>query len=164
MNHQLSDQFLISNLQIFLNKIPFLSNFNIKIEQAQKGHITLRLKYASHLLNHFATYQAGVYCALAEITGGLLIGTFLDLERNFLITKGLNINFFEASKQDLLVSADLPLSTVEQMNDALRTRKKATVLIDVTVRDIYGHVIARSQNQYYMRLGIPRSFKFGLEI
>ena len=153
-----TDSSLIENLQSLVQSIPFAKGMNLKVGKARKGFVEMCLNPSNQLFNHFKTYQAGVYFTLAEITGGLLCGTFTDLTKNLLITKKSEIEFGHAVDSTLISVAELALSDIERLLGNLETKRKTSVLMDVFIKSLDGKEVAKCQNEYYLRLGIPRSF------
>lgn len=159
-----SDSMLIRSLQSFVDEIPFAKAIGIKVTAAQKGFVETHVYPSKHLFSHFGTYQAGVYFTLAEVTGGLLCGTFLDLTGNLLITKKSEIKFDNSVGDSLISSATLPPSSIEKLLSELDARKKSNILVDVFINSLSGKPIAKCHNEYYLRIGIPKSFTSGRRI
>ena len=153
------DDNLITNLQAFVDKIPFTKNFGIKVLEAKKGLVKVGLYPKSDLFNHFGTYQAGVYFTAAEVTGGLLCATFLDLSSNLLITQKSAIVFEKATSEPLILSAELSEQFIdESVLTVLTAQKKTTLSADVYVKTPDRKIVAKCQSDYYLRLGIPKIF------
>ena len=149
---------LVRSLQSFVENIPFAKGLNLKVNSARAGFVEVRLEPSPHLFNHFGTYQAGVYFTLGEITGGLLCGTFLDLSKNLLITQNSAIEFGQAADGILTATAEAALLDIEKLLAHLKAKKKASTSIDVAIKSLNGKAVAHCRNEYYLRLGIPRSF------
>lgn len=148
----------ISSLQSFIDQIPFAKQMDIKLLQVKRGFVQLKIEPRPILFNHLGTYQAGIYFTLAEITGGVLFGTFIDLSRNFLITRKVEINFVSSTKGTLIAEASLGFPSIEALLTKLETKRKLTASVEVTLKTLEQQVLARSHNEYYLRLGMPKSF------
>ncbi len=156
---QQADGDLIKTLQAFVDKIPFAESFEMKVAEARKGFVRLAIDPKPALFNHFGTYQAGVCFTAAEIAGGLLCGTFLDLEKHLLITQKSSINFQKATSRPLVVEAELTDEVIDgKIIPALAAKRKTVFAVCVVVRTPEGEVIAECQNDYYLRIGIPKIF------
>ncbi len=150
---------LIRTLQAFVDKIPFTEGFKMKVVEAKRGFVKLSVDPQRALFNHFGTYQAGVYFTAAEITGGLLCGTFLDLLGHLLITQKSSIIFQKATSEPLIVTAELSEEVIDSKIVAvLTTQRKTTLAVDVFVKTQGGQMVAQCQNDYYLRVGIPKIF------
>ena len=149
------------NIQSFINRIPFAKEIGVSVVDARLGFVRLKLKPKPSLLNHFGTYQAGVVFTIFEIAGGALCATFLDLSKNFLITKSSEIRFNEATGSELFAEATLEVEDVSRVLSNLMTKKKMHLKIPVVVKSGTGEVIADGHNDYYLRVGIPQVFVQG---
>ncbi len=156
---QQTDGDLVKILQAFVDKIPFAESFEMKVQEARKGFVRLAVDPKQALFNHFGTYQAGVYFTAAEIAGGLLCGTFLDLEKHLLITQKSSINFLKATSETLVVTAELSEEVIDcKIIPAITTQRKTTLPVDVFVKMQGGQMVAQCRNDYYLRVGIPKIF------
>lgn len=153
-----TDRALIKSLQSFVEGIPFAKRMNLKVNSARRGFVEVHVEPSHQLFNHFNTYQAGVYFTLGEVTGGLLCGTFLSLAKNLLITKKSNIEFNHATDNTLISIAELTPPDIEKLLADLMNRRKTFAFVDVFIKSSNGKPVARCRNEYYLRLGIPKSF------
>ena len=149
---------LIAELQSFISQIPFVREVQVSVAKADKGFVQLSINPRPSLFNHFNTYQAGVIFTLAEITGGALCGTFVDLANNLLVTKRAEIDFFSNTDNVLIAEAKLEEVEVKQKLLNLQLKKKVELSVTVLIKSLNEEVIAKSFNSYYLRLGIPKSF------
>jgi acyl-coenzyme A thioesterase PaaI-like protein len=129
----------------------------MKVAEAKKGFVSVRLSADRALMSHLGTYQAGSLFTLAEVTGGLAVGTFVDLSKNLLLARGGKIDFREGVGEDLLSEARVEEEDIAKALSGLSGRKKTDVSIAVALRTVSGKVVAESEFKYYVRLGIPRS-------
>jgi len=156
---QLPSNELNSALQAYINQMPFVCPLGISVKEASRGFVSLSLKPARGLLNHFETYQAGSIFTLAEVTGGVLCGTFLNLSENLLITKKGEIAFLKATSKELIAEAVLEKNLIENTLSELKETKKADIKISVTIKTNDGEPVSECHFIYYLRLGIPKMFK-----
>ena len=149
---------LVNQLQKHIDQIPFASILNAAVVEAKLGFVNVLVKPRPELFNHFGTFQAGVYYTLLEITGGLLCATFFNLTENLLITKSSEIQFLDATNEELLAQSSLDEQTMEIILSEIYLKKKTTVKIGVVIKSVSGKMIAEGTNFYYLRLGIPKVF------
>ncbi len=150
---------LAKQLQSFIDGMPFGREVGISILEARRGRVCLEMDSKPKLMNHFGTYQAGALFTLAEITGGVLCGTFLDLSKNFLITKTGEIEFLKACSGQVYGRSELAEDKIEKANRLLLNSKKADVSVKALLQDAEGNSIAVCRLVYYLRLGLPAQFK-----
>jgi|GEM_PF-1207886 len=149
---------LHAQLQAFIEQMPFVRQFDLQINKAQRGLIEVAMKPFPALFNHFKTYQAGACFTLAEVTGGLACGTFIDLADTFLVTKRIEISYIYPSDQALIATAEVSTGMIERTLSTLNKKNKTTLVVEVVVKDKDQNIIVRTSNEYYLRKGIPRSF------
>ncbi len=145
-------------LQTYIDQMPFTKPLGIKVAEARRGFVRVTLAPQEKLFNHFGTYQAGILCTLAEITGGVLCGTFHDIFENFLITKQTQVKFERATHLALIAEAFLGESAIEQILTDLERQKKTDVEVDVQIKTGDSQIIAASKGLYYLRVGFPDRF------
>ena len=150
---------LISELQAYIDGMPFAKGFRFRVEEARRGFVRVALKPAENFFNHFGTYQAGVICTLAEITGGSLCGTFHELTQNFLITKLTQVKFERATHDTLVAEASLEERAIQERLSNLQNQRKTDVEVSVQIKTPAGEQIATSLGLYYLRVGFPSRFE-----
>ena len=150
---------LVQSLQAYIDGMPFAKAFGFKVAEANRGFVRVELQPAEKFFNHFGTYQAGVLCTLAEITGGCLCGTFHDLTQNFLITKLTQVKFEQATCEALVAEASLEERAIQETLSNLRNQRKTDLEVNVQIKTLAGERIAASLSLYYLRLGFPSHFE-----
>ena len=150
---------LLRSLQDYIDRMPFARPFHFKVEEARRGFVRVTLQPQEKFFNHFGTYQAGVLCTLAEITGGSLCGTFHDLAKNFMITKLTQVKFERATHRALTAEASLHEPAVRQALADLERQRKIDLPVNVQIKAAEEGPIATSQSVYYLRLGFPGHFQ-----
>ena len=146
-------------VQSFIERIPFASQFNISVQNSERGRLRLELLPKPSHFNHFGTYQAGVLFMISEVTGGAMCGTFLDLTKNLLITKRSEIDFIGNSSERIVSEAIMKEEMIDQFLENLATKKKMNLQVEVLIKSNHEQLIVRSVHDYYVRLNIPRLFK-----
>ena len=150
---------LISGLQAYIDGMPFAKPFRFRVEEARRGFVRVTLQPDENFFNHFGTYQAGVLCTLAEITGGCLCGTFHDLTQNFLITRQTQVKFERATHKALAAEASLEEAAIRETLAQLQNLRKIDREVEVRIRTPEGEGIATGLSLYYLRLGLPSRFE-----
>lgn len=148
---------LLTQLQGFIDQIPFARELGISVREARRGGVSLAVRPQEKLFNHFGTYQAGVLFTLAEVTGGALYGTFLDLSQNLVLTKQGEIEFQKTTAGELLSEAALEENEIERILSELRSQRKLDLPQPIFLNTREGQRVATARFSYYLRLGIPRS-------
>ena len=149
---------LLSDIQKFVDQIPFAKEIGLIVAQAKKGFVSLKLCPQIRLFNHFKTYQAGALFTLAEVTGGALCGTFMDLSKNLVLTKRGEINFKQAANSEVFSEAFLEEKTINEVLLNLEVFKKMDLPIEIRLKTLEGQILAYCRLCYYLRYRIPRSF------
>ena len=150
---------LLSELQAYIDQMPFVKPLGLKVAEAKRGFVRVTLAPDEKFFNHFGTYQAGVLCTLAEITGGSLSGTFHDLTENFLITKLTQVKFERATNKALVAEASLEEAVIRETLSSLQSQRKIDLEVNVQIKTSEGEIIAKSRNLYYLRIGFPSRFE-----
>lgn len=148
---------LLAELQAFIDQIPFAKRLSFSVVTAKKGHVVLSLAPQSNLFNHFNTYQAGVIYTLAEVTGGALCGTFLNLKDNLVLTKRGEIDYLKGTNKGLRSEALLDESSVVEVISSLTDSRKTDLTINISIKTEEWLEVAQCRFFYYLRRGIPRS-------
>lgn len=146
-----------TNLKLFVDQIPFARELGISVGEARRGLISLAVQPQEKLFNHFGTYQAGALFTLAEVTGGALCGTFLDLSKNLVLTKRGEIHFQKTTSGELLSEASLDEKEMGEILSQLSSQRKLDLSLRIRLRARAGQTIAEASFSYYLRLGMPRS-------
>lgn len=152
---------LLTSLQALINRMPFSVQVPMTVHEAHRGFVVVEITPRSNLFNHFGTYQAGVLLTLTEVTGGILCGTFLDLTQNLLITRKTEFSFAENTNMTIRAEAAFDSVRMEAVLAQVTNKRKATISVDVRIKSESGRSIGTGVNEYYLRLGIPRSFAGG---
>lgn len=153
MNH-----FSPEGLQAYIDQMPFTKPLGFKVAEARRGFVRVTAQPQPKLFNHFGTYQAGVLCVLAEITGGVLCGTFHDIFENFLITKQTQVKYERATHLAVTAEASLDEASILKILSLLERQRKTDVEADIVIKTGESEIIARSKGLYYLRVGIPDRF------
>ncbi len=148
----------LESLQAYIDRIPFVRPLGIRVKHAEYGSVSLAMNPAQGLLNHFKTYQAGSLFTLAEVAGGTLCGTFLNLSENLLITKKGDISFLKATSKELIAEAKADPLLIEKTLTQLKESKKADLPVSVVIKTVDSDSICECHFIYYLRVGFPKVF------
>lgn len=139
-------------------QVPFLEQFGYQIKLMQKGGVAIALSPRQDMMNHFGTYQAGVYMTIMEVVGGLQCSYVFDLQENFMITKKAESTFFYAAAGPVCARAVYEQDKIVDAIETLQSKKKATITIKTEIVDSDSRIIVAGINIYYLRVGMPRIF------
>ncbi len=145
-------------LQTVIARMPFLRSFKVRVVPEKNSGLSVALEPQPELMNHLGTYQAGVYLTLLEVAGGVFCSAFFDIGNNFLMTKEMSTQFLKASNERLSATAILEEAFVAEVKENLHKKRKTDVRFQVRLVDASGDLVAQSENQYYLRMGIPKIF------
>jgi len=135
------------------NGIPFLKKVGILVEEVATGKIKLGVHRDVTNLNHFGTYQAGVYMTLAEAAGAALLATILDLSDVLLLTKECHVKFGDPAKDYLTYEGGLDHEVADKIINQLVRNRKMDVPMKVILRNENGKMAAEASLIYYLRAG-----------
>ena len=138
--------------------MPFAAHVPMTVREARRGFVVVEIVPQSDLFNHFGTYQAGVLLTLSEVTGGILCGTFLDLAQNLLITRKTEFSFTENTHTVIRAEAALDNTAIETVLAEVNKKRKAVLSVNVGIKNESGRSVGTGINEYYLRLGMPKSF------
>lgn len=139
--------------------MPFVRPMGLVVTEARRGYVAVRMKADECLFSHRGAYQAGSLFTLAEVAGGVFVGTFLDLEENFLVTKRAEIDFLRPSGKDLITELTIGEEEIEKVLAELKVKKKMDYPVKVSVRSCDSEPVLDCRFIYYLRSGMPRALK-----
>lgn len=144
-----------ADLEGFIEKVPFAKELHLKITSFNVGVITITMEPHEHLMNHLRTYQAAALFGFAELTGGVLLGTFLDLAEVLVVTRNAAISFFKNSSSQIFAEALLNQKQISEIKRCLAEKKKLIFPIDIRIRTANNDVLAHCRVEYYIRAQNP---------
>ena len=144
-------------LQQFVDRIPFAKNLSLRVSEARLGFVRTTITPNVMLMNHLGTYQAGVFFTMAEITGGLLLGTIFDLDKQFLITRKSSIIFEAAVNSQLVAISQLEERLSKTLVEQLASKKKLDIIVNVSIKTTENESVAQAEHHYYLRHRMPKS-------
>jgi acyl-coenzyme A thioesterase PaaI-like protein len=101
--------------------------------------------------NHLGTMYAGALFGLAEMLGGALFAVSFDYGRFYPTVKDLQIRFLRPATTDVRAEAGLDVAAIERLKVELETAGKVEFILDATLTDTAGQVVATSTGTYQVR-------------
>ena len=140
-----------AQLQLLIDRIPFAKELGLFAVQARRGFVSVRVSPRPQHFNHFGTYQAGVLFALAEITGGLVLYTFLDQPHVLIIAKTGKIDFLGSSNDTIFSESELDKDSVSSVLSTITFRRKFELPVVVRLKSKDARLLVAAQITYYIR-------------
>ncbi len=142
----------LSQVKEFIQeKVPFFKKVGVKVNSISHGKIKLSIPFDALNLNHFGTYQAGVYFTLAEASGAALLATVFDLTQVLLLTKECNVNFIQPARKYLSFQGTLEQLEIEELWEQLEQTRKANITLNVKLLNEDEKLSAEASVVYYLR-------------
>jgi thioesterase domain-containing protein len=132
------------------NKVAFVARMNLKVLDLRAGYVKLFAPLQGNE-NHVGTMYAGALFTLAEIPGGALCLTLLDVSRFYPIVKEMNIRFLRPARTDMTIEASIPREEAERIRAEAEKKGKADFVIESEIKDETGEVVATSKGIYQAR-------------
>ena len=131
-----------------LRDFPFVERSGLELLHLERGHAVLRLPLEPNV-NHVGWAYAGALFTLAEIPGGVLFGSAFDVSRFFPIVGELSIRFTAPAKTATLVDARMSDEEINRVTAELEERGKAKYVLEQTLTDDAGTVVATTSATYF---------------
>jgi len=128
--------------------IPFVSH--LRIEEDNKN---LVLNFKNESLNHIKTIHAGAQFTLAESQSGLYLQQlFPELEGKVVpILRDANIKYKKPAKEKIIAFASVSDEAIEKFNIQFNKKRRATITVDVELKDINNIVTAEASFNWYIQ-------------
>lgn len=136
--------------QLTEEQIAFVKRSQLKAEVLEPGFVRLCMPLAGNQ-NHIGSMYAGALFTLAEIPGGALFLTSFDTERFYPIIKEMNLRFRRPATGDIHVEARLAAEEIERLQGEASEVGKAEYVLELTLVDGGGEVVAESRGVYQLR-------------
>lgn len=130
--------------------IAFVERTGLKVDLLERGRVRCRMPFAGNG-NHVGTMYAGALFTCAEIPGGALFLSTFDPSRCYPIVKSLDLKFLKPATRDVHVDISLTDPEIEQINADLAANGKAEFILNGTLTDADGVVVAQSHGVYQLR-------------
>lgn len=105
--------------------------------------------------NHMGTMYAGTLFGVAEMLGGALFVASFDVARFHPTVKDLRISFRRPATTDVRAEASLDADTIARLQREADEHGKAEFVLDATITDSVGEVVASTRGTYQVRANRP---------
>lgn len=136
--------------------IPTSSAMHIEALDVRPGYASMRAPLAGNG-NHFGVMYAGVLFTVAELLGGALAWVSFDRDRLYPLVKDMTIDFRAPARSDVISEARLSAAEIDRIGTEALDRGKSTYLLEATVTDVDGIVVATTTGTYQLRAHRPGS-------
>jgi len=127
----------------FVKKVGITKNKNVELE--------LAFKEDSH--NHLQTMHASAQFTLAETASGEFLQTlFPDLAGNVIpVLRDASVKFKKPAVKDIIAYPSIRDEVKDKFNTQFSKKGRATISIDVTVKDIEGTVTCLASYNWFIQ-------------
>ncbi|GLK90541.1 PaaI family thioesterase [Pseudomonas turukhanskensis] len=136
--------------QLTEEQIAFVKRSGLKAEVLEPGCVQLLMPLAGNQ-NHIGSMYAGALFTLAEIPGGALFLTSFDTQRYYPVIKEMNLRFRRPATGDIRVEARLAADEIERLQREASETGKAEYVLELSLLDGSGEVVAQSRGVYQLR-------------
>jgi thioesterase domain-containing protein len=130
--------------------IPILGAMGLEVTEAADGRAAARIPLEPNR-NHFGVIYAGSLFTVAEMLGGAIGFTALQLEGFVPLVKSLEIKFLRPAATSVTASTSLTPDEVERVRAEASSNGKADFELVCDVVDENGVVVASTVGQYQLR-------------
>jgi thioesterase domain-containing protein len=127
---------------------PFVERSGLEVLHVERGRAILRLPLEPNV-NHVGWAYAGALFTLAEIPGGVLFGGAFDITRFYPIVGEMSIRFVAPATTATTVDARMSDEEVERVTAELEARGKSRYVLEQTLTDDAGNVVATTSATYF---------------
>jgi len=131
-----------------ITDIPFVNH--LKIEKESNN---LVLNFKDENLNHIKTIHAGAQFTLAETQSGLYLQQlFPKLEGKVMpILRDANIKYKKPATEKIIAFSFVSDEAIEKFNMQFNKKGRATITVDVELKDINSIVTAQASFNWYIQ-------------
>ncbi|HWU22098.1 MAG TPA: YiiD C-terminal domain-containing protein [Nocardioides sp.] len=147
MGERLSKEQLTAAL---VSSIPIVGHMGVTVVDVGPGYAVTRLPLAANG-NHYGVAYAGSLATAAEVLGGVIAGSTLDLEGYFPLVRDFSIDFRRPATSDVTARASLDDAEVDRIRVEALTNGKADFELHATITDAAGDVVATTTGHYQVR-------------
>lgn len=130
--------------------VPPMHGLGIRVVELQPGHVVGAAPLEGNA-NHLGTMYAGTLFGLAEMLGGALFVASFDVDRFYPTVKDVQIRYRRPATSDVRAEANLEAGTLERLFAEAEEIGKAEFVLDATITDVAGEVVATTQGTYQVR-------------
>jgi thioesterase domain-containing protein len=145
-----SDELLDLATDHLTGLIPVLKHMGVRVVELAPGRAATEVPFEGNG-NHVGTMYAGVLYSVAEVLGGILGTATFDATRFATIIKGAEVRYLRAARSGVRASAALDDETIARITAEATEAGKADFVLEVTVTDDEGSVVATLRGDYQLR-------------
>jgi acyl-coenzyme A thioesterase PaaI-like protein len=136
--------------QILETSVPFIQRTGLKAIDLSRGACKLMMPFADNG-NHIGIMYAGALFTLAEAPAGAIFLTTFDVSRFYPTLKDQYIRYRRPAKTDVICQAGLDDAEIERIIKEAEAEGKAEFIIEATLTDAQGEVVAESKQTCQIR-------------
>ena len=130
--------------------IPAVGRMGVRVVEMAAGRAATSVPLEGNA-NHVGTMYAGVLFAVAEVLGGVTGTATFDATRFATIVKGAQVSYLRPARSLVTARAELDAATVARVAAAAEEVGKADFVLEATVTDAEGTVVATLKGDYQLR-------------
>lgn len=138
------------------NTIPLLGAMQLRIIELSRGFAAAEIPLEPNG-NHIGTMYAGSLFTVAEVLGGVIGLVSFDLEGYFPVVKGVDIAFRRTASSAVRAETSLSDEEIGRIQSEALANGKSEFVLEATLTDEAGTVVATTRGTYQMRNLAPRS-------
>lgn len=136
--------------------VPPMHALGIRVVELRPGYVLGAAPLAGNG-NHLGTMYAGTLFGLAEMLGGALFVASFDVERFHPTVKDVRIRYRRPATTDVRAEASLGADTIARLRREAEDHGKAEFVLDATITDAAGEVVAGTTGTYQVRANAVRT-------
>jgi thioesterase domain-containing protein len=138
------------------SSIPVMETMGLSIVELRRGYAAARIPMEPNG-NHIGTMYAGSLFTVAEVLGGVIGLVSFDLDGYFPVVKGVDIAFRRTATSAVRAETTLADDEIDRIQAEALENGKSEFVLDATLTDESGTVVATSRGTYQMRNTAPPS-------
>lgn len=141
---------MLAALDQTLRTVPMLATLGIRAEEAQTGHLVLRLPHAPAITNHSGALHTSAVFAVGELAAAVVLATHPDLAGLKHLQKSTKIKYYLPSNNDVTAHATLTDEMLASVRSAIPSGE-ARLEVPVKVLDGHGNDVAELVSHFTLR-------------
>ena len=131
-----------------------MHSLGIRVVELRPGYVLGAAPLTGNA-NHLGTMYAGTLFGVAEMLGGALFVASFDVERFHPTVKDVRIRYRRPATTDVRAEASLEADTIARLRREADHHGKAEFVLDATITDGDGEVVAGTRATYQIRANRP---------
>lgn len=125
-----------------LRSMPYYAILGVRTEEAQPGHVVLRIPFTRTVTNADGAISSGVLCSVGELAAAVLVAThpLIGKYRNF--QKSTKIKYYHPAKADVTAHCQLTPEMANNVEAYMMRGMPARLFVPVKVLDGHGQDVA----------------------